>query len=62
MSSAGKKPLARLLELVVAKSNAITRVLLFVGIAGFLVLPLLQKKVSFDENALLAGSTHPTIR
>jgi hypothetical protein len=62
MSAAGRKPLARLLELVVAKSLVITQLLHLVGVLGFLILPALQKHVRFDENALLAGSAHPTIR
>ncbi len=62
MTGKSKKPLARLLDAVAARANAVTYVLLFVGIAWFAVLPTLQRRVGFDENALLAGSAHPTVR
>ena len=62
MSGPAKKPLVRLLEAVVAKADAISYVLLVAGVLGCFALPALERSNNFDENALLAGSAHPTIR
>lgn len=47
-----RPPLARLLQLV----------LVLAGLLGLCLLPLLERRIEFDENALLAGSARPTIR
>jgi hypothetical protein len=58
----GKRPLARLLELVVRHSDALALLLVAYGLVGFALLPAMQRKVGFDENALLPGSAQPTLR
>jgi hypothetical protein len=63
MSAAGKRrPLERLLDALVARTSALSALLLIAGVAGFAALPLMERKIGFDENALLAGSARPTIR
>ena len=57
-----RKPLLALINAVVARAGAISVLLLLAGALGFAALPLGQRRVSFDENALLAGSARPTIR
>ncbi|KAF6257683.1 hypothetical protein COO60DRAFT_1701734 [Scenedesmus sp. NREL 46B-D3] len=51
-------------ELPVAVSHVrlLSWLLCAVGLLGLLALPLLERSISFDENALLAGSARPTIR
>lgn len=36
--------------------------LVLAGLLGLCLLPLLERRIEFDENALLAGSARPTIR
>jgi hypothetical protein len=57
-----KKPLLRLLDLVVTHGNGVFWLLATLGILGFVAVPLLERKNHFDENALLAGSHNPTFR
>ncbi|GBF97123.1 glycosylphosphatidylinositol anchor attachment [Raphidocelis subcapitata] len=57
-----QRPLERLLGLLLARADALSLLLLAAGLLGFAALPLLQRRISFDENALLAGSSRPTIR
>lgn len=57
-----KKPLERLLDALVTHAFPLSLVLIVVGYCGFVALPLMERKISFDENALLAGSAHTTIR
>ncbi|KAI8463809.1 MAG: hypothetical protein J3K34DRAFT_494099 [Monoraphidium minutum] len=57
-----KKPIERLLDAIVGQATLLSVLLLVAGLAGFAALPLLERKISFDENALLAGSARPTIR
>lgn len=57
-----KKPIERLLDAFVARAARLSLLLLLGGLAGFAALPLLERRISFDENALLAGSARPTIR
>jgi hypothetical protein len=57
-----RKPLDRLLDVLVERAGALSLLLVVAGIAGFAALPLLERNISFDENALLAGSARPTIR
>ena len=57
-----KKPMLALIDAVVARAGALSALLLLAGVLGFAALPLGQRQVSFDENALLAGSARPTIR
>jgi hypothetical protein len=41
----------------------VSQVLLVVGgVLGLCLVPLLERRIEFDENALLAGSARPTIR
>jgi hypothetical protein len=51
-----------LLDAVVSQAWLLSRLLVAVGLLGLLALPLLERSISFDENALLAGSARPTIR
>jgi hypothetical protein len=57
-----KKPIEKLLDLIVGHATLLSYVLLAAGVVGFGALPLLERNISFDENALLAGSARPTIR
>ncbi len=58
----GKKPLARLLDVVVNHSGVVTVLLVAYGVLGFALLPAMDRRIKFDENALLAGSARPTLR
>jgi hypothetical protein len=60
--SSSKKPLLKLLDLVVTNGTPVFWLLATLGILGFLGVPLLERKNHFDENALLAGSHNPTFR
>jgi hypothetical protein len=51
-----------LLDAVVSHAQLLSWLLCAVGLLGLLALPLLERAISFDENALLAGSARPTIR
>lgn len=63
MGSMGKrKSLSYLLNGIAAWSNTVIAVLVAVGLLGLLGVPLLERRINFDENALLAGSASPTIR
>lgn len=57
-----RKPLERLLDAVLARARALAPLLLVAGLLGFAALPLAERGIHFDENALLAGSARPTIR
>jgi hypothetical protein len=61
-SSKPQRPLERLTGRLLDRANALSLLLLAAGVLGFAALPLLQRRISFDENALLAGSSRPTIR
>lgn len=51
-----------LLDTVVSHASLLSWLLAAVGLLGLLALPLLERSISFDENALLAGSARPTVR
>jgi hypothetical protein len=57
-----KKPLARLLDIIITYSYVLSAILALVGVLGFCALPAVKRNTHFDENALLAGSTRPTLR
>eukprot|EP00878_Enallax_costatus_P015128 GHUV01015840.1.p1 GENE.GHUV01015840.1~~GHUV01015840.1.p1 ORF type:complete len:232 (+),score=58.57 GHUV01015840.1:1366-2061(+) len=57
-----RKSLSILLDAVIARSSLVSAVLIVVGTLGLVAVPLLERSISFDENALLAGSANPTIR
>jgi hypothetical protein len=46
----------------VSHARPLSWLLYAVGLLGLLALPLLERSISFDENALLAGSARPTVR
>jgi hypothetical protein len=50
-----------LLDAVVSHARPLSWLLYAVGLLSLLALPLLERSISFDENALLAGSARPTV-
>jgi len=58
----GRKSLSGLLTVLVENAQRVSRLLIAVGLVGLLAVPLLERSINFDENALLAGSAKPTIR
>lgn len=59
---AKRKPLERLLDAVLSRAHVLAPLLLVAGLLAFAALPLGERAIHFDENALLAGSARPTIR
>eukprot|EP00775_Hariotina_reticulata_P006404 gene6404-6635_t len=58
----GRKYLAGLLGALVNDAQRVSKLLIAVGLVGLLAVPVLERAINFDENALLAGSASPTIR
>lgn len=56
------RSLSKVLEAVVQHARLLQLVLTAVGVIGLCLVPLLERRIDFDENALLAGSARPTIR
>lgn len=59
---AKKKPLIKLLDLIVAHANALSIIFMLVGLLGLLALPAFERRIKFDEKALMAGGAHSTLR
>ncbi len=51
-----------LIEAVVRNSGPASALLIAVGLAGLLALPLQEKRISFDEKSLMVGNAHPSLR
>lgn len=56
------RSLSSVLDGLVAQARLVQALLLAAGLLGLFLVPLLERKIEFDENALLAGSARPTIR
>jgi hypothetical protein len=56
------RSLSWLLDAAVQRARAGQALLCLLGVLGLALLPLLERRIEFDENALLAGSARPTIR
>jgi hypothetical protein len=60
--SRATKSLSVVLDAVVQHAQQLQLLLTAVGVLGLCLVPLLERKIDFDENALLAGSARPTLR
>lgn len=60
--SRGPRSLSVVLDAVVHHAQQLQLLLTLVGLLGLCLVPLLDRKIDFDENALLAGSARPTLR
>lgn len=60
--TSGPRSLSHLLTGLAQHARVLQLMLLAVGLLGLCLVPLLERKIDFDENALLAGSARPTIR
>lgn len=58
----GPRSLSVVLDAVVQHAQQLQLLLVTVGVLGLCLVPLLERKIDFDENALLAGSARPTLR
>ncbi|KAF8067126.1 Gpaa1 [Scenedesmus sp. PABB004] len=62
VGAGGGRSLTAALEAVARRAAPLSALLVAIGLAGLLALPLLARPITFDENALLAGSARPTLR
>jgi hypothetical protein len=60
--SRAPRSLSVVLDAVVQHAHQLQLLLTAVGLLGLCLVPLLERKIDFDENALLAGSARPTLR
>ena len=57
-----KKPLARLLDALVAKADSMTIALIVFGMVWFICLPLHERSVKAEEKSLMIGGASSTLR
>jgi hypothetical protein len=57
-----QKPIAKLIGLVLAHAEPLFWLLVFAGFLGPFFLPLVERRIKFDEKSLLLGAAHPTFR
>jgi hypothetical protein len=59
---AKQKPIARLIGVVLAHSEPLFWLLIVAGLLGPFFLPLVERRIKFEEKSLLLGAAHATFR
>jgi hypothetical protein len=57
-----KRLLTRLLDAVIIRADALTALMLLVGLLGLATLPLHERRVKAEEKSLMIGGARSTLR